>query len=103
MSTSNTHSGEKTSVLEKINRRFNPPMDHVGQELCRKVINAIFSIGYTIAMVIGVLSSNIFAIFYMAIVTTAVGCLLSIPSWSIYRRNAVMWRGGEDRREGKGA
>lgn len=84
-----------SSARSFLAERLNPQVDYVGQELSRKVMNAVFIIGYPVALLLGILMGDIFVTLYASAAVIAVGALLTVPGWPIFRRNPVAFYGSK--------
>jgi signal peptidase complex subunit 1 len=86
-------------VGSAIEERLNPPMDYVGQELSKKIMNSTFILGYPVALVCGIIREDIFVTLYLSLAVSLFGALLTIPSWPIFRRNPVTFYGNKHKED----
>ncbi|AFM97926.1 hypothetical protein EHEL_030290 [Encephalitozoon hellem ATCC 50504] len=76
------------SLLSKID----PPIDYVGQKLASDLMYLIFGVGYTAALIVGVLLNDLVYTMYISVGTLVVSVVVVVPSWGFYRRNPLKFR-----------
>lgn len=76
--------------MDRMMSKIDVPLDYVGQERVKKYLFYIFSVGYTFALLMGFLLSNLFYTLVLGMVTFLVATVAVVPSWPFYRRNT--WR-----------
>ncbi|KAG5859297.1 microsomal signal peptidase [Encephalitozoon hellem] len=76
------------SLLSKID----PPIDYVGQKLASDLMYLIFGVGYTAALIVGVLLNDLVYTMYISVGTLVVSAAVVVPSWGFYRRNPLKFR-----------
>jgi len=68
------------------------PIDYIGQSFTSKLINWLLTIGFIIAYIAGVISSNLKHTAMIAIGTIVFTFVLTVPSWPYLRRNPVKFK-----------
>lgn len=74
-------------MLKYLLKKVDKPADFVGQELSKKLMFMIFTIGYTLSIVAGYSLKDLKYTFYIASFSFALAFFLCVPSWPIYRKN----------------
>lgn len=79
-------------MLACLTSKLDPPIDYAGQSLVSKFMYLIFGVGYTIALITGVMLDNLVYTLYIGIATVVVSFIIVVPSWGFYRRNPLKFR-----------
>ncbi|KAI5189527.1 signal peptidase complex subunit 1 [Nematocida sp. AWRm77] len=75
--------------FKSLGEKLNPQIDYVGQELAKKILHSIYIVGFPLALIVGMYTSNIWYIGYSLVCVICIALLCVVPGWSIYRRNPV--------------
>lgn len=76
------------SIISKLD----PPIDYVGQSLASKLMYLIFGVGYTAALIAGIMSNDLTYTVYFGVATIAISFIVVVPSWRFYRKNPLKFR-----------
>lgn len=76
------------SVLPRIDQ----PIDYVGQAYSVKLMYIIFAIGYAVALITGLVKSDLRYTLVLGIATCAVAFTAAVPSWPYLRRNPLRFK-----------
>lgn len=75
-------------ILSKID----PEIDYIGQSFSSKLMNLIFIIGYTIALLTGLILSNLKHTLTIGVATCVMSFLLTVPAWPYFRSHSLKFK-----------
>lgn len=79
-------------MLRLLVARLDPPIDYVGQSMAYRLMCLVFGIGYTTALLAGVVLNDLVYTVYLGIATFIAAFVVVVPSWGFYRRNLLKFR-----------
>lgn len=74
--------------LINIYKTCTQPIDFHGQKLVKTLIYSIFTFGFILSLVIGIVFNDLKYTLFLGIATTILAVVITVPPWPIYRRNS---------------
>lgn len=79
-------------MFRNLCEKLDPPADYVGQMLATKLMYMIYTVGYTLSLLAGIIYNDLVYTLYIGIGTFIVSLIVVVPPWKIYRKHPLKFR-----------
>lgn len=76
----------------KLLKKLDLEIDYIGQSYSCRLMTVIFTVGYIIALVFGLVLSNLKYTLFIGIATAVVCFIMTVPSWPYFRRHLLKFK-----------